>query len=308
MKKIFFFCFLMLGAMVTFNACGDEDNKPNTNQGADDNTPSVVDDVNTVATYSQKKDGSLVMNISTNSTILDVTTSNTTEWECKFDAENKLTSSVRTITFANAALANAAYEGYMREKDPDDQTVYAVQGNKITIDDTANRRGTLKQQIMQEMQIAVDLANKNQHRPNSNDSIPGYVVPQDSVPGHVTPTDSVPGYVEPGDSLKPIIPIDSTDVTPIVNRTTASVKYSSNYMTLTIDNGQYQTTTACEFAERGDQNVCIKATQIYYFTASGQRQEEDITEDYAGGTFEEILAQFQAIADQINNQSNGEFF
>lgn len=308
MKKIFFFCFLMLGATVTFNACGDEDNKPNTNQGADDKTPSDDADVKTVA-YVTGNNETLVLNMTTNSTVLGVSASSTTEWTCKFDAENKLTSSVKVITYPNAELANAAYREFLREKDADDQTVYNVVGNKLTIDDTAERKGQLRQIVNQEMNAIANLANNNQ-RPNSNDSIPGYVVPQDSVPGHVIPNDSTSGggYVEPGDSLKPIIPIDTTDVTPIVNRTTASVKYSSNYMTLTIDNGQYQSTTACEFAERGDQNVCIKATQIYFFIATGQRQEEDYTEDYAGRTFEEILAEFQAIEAQVNNQSNGEFF
>ena len=304
MKKIFFFCFLMLGAMVTFNACGDEDNKPNTNQGADDNTPSDEADVKTVAFVTGNNE-TLVLNMTTNSTVLGVSASSTTEWTCKFDAENKLTSSVKVITYPNAELANAAYREFLSEKDADNQTVYNVQGNKLTIDDTAERKGQLRQLVNQEMNAIANLANNNQ-RPNSKDSIPGYVVPQDSVPGYVVPTDSVPGYVEPGDSVRPITPIP-TDSIPNEGPT-ASIKASETYLSLVINYGQMQSVIGCEFEERNGQLVCVKATQTIYTFATGDSQEIDVTREYAFKTYNQIMAEFQNTVDDFNNQSNGEFF
>lgn len=122
---------LLVGAMFTFTACGDDDDddKDKKELGKDGDVKGSVTETDNTVTLTVTKDGSTV------------------EYKASFK-NDMCTNANATYTFPSESAAKAAYEDMMNDLDPDeDASVYLLTGKKIIIDMTEQFEGMPKSEI-----------------------------------------------------------------------------------------------------------------------------------------------------------------
>lgn len=134
MKKYLFMC-LMAAVCFTFTSCGDKE-EPETN--GNENTE------NTSGGNANFYELTNRLRLTYTSKVYNISIDNT--WVCEFE-NDVCTSSVMTMTYPNANLAQQAYEDAVNGKSADDKTEYSINGKVVTADTTEEYRGKSKQVI-----------------------------------------------------------------------------------------------------------------------------------------------------------------
>ncbi len=147
MKKYLFLCMAAIATLLTFSACGDDDEiEPN-----DINPENVkVEKAKFTETTNQM---TLTFTIKIDKFSVPVKITATFQGD-------QCSSYITEYTYPNDSMAKQAYEANKSSAGQYDTTVYSYKGKVYTEDDTADYRGVPKDEIRQELKMMESVYNK----------------------------------------------------------------------------------------------------------------------------------------------------
>jgi len=137
MKKFLFFCLMGLVSMMSFTACGDDEDESILDEGGKEQVeaskPELKDNGNQlILTYTMKAPG----------TSVNVT------WTADFQ-NNLCVSSVQKMVYSSERIAQLSYEEYLKDGNADN---VSINGKTLTLDTTSEFAGMQKEVVRAAME------------------------------------------------------------------------------------------------------------------------------------------------------------